>query len=461
MNATGKLSAWTKLKFGVGDFGMSAVTALLQFYMLFYYTDVVHIDPGIAGTAILVGKLTWDMVNDVLFGYLEDKTRSRWGRRRPYLLFCPIPLALSFWLLLSLPEGMSNIVAFFAIIGTFVLFDTFSTLIVTAYYAMTAELTTDYDERTSISTYRMMFNIVGYIFGAGIATTLAVVIQNAQGGSPREAWGMVGLAFGLLAALTVLIPGLFVRNKPVVNDAPSKMPPARAILSTLKNRPFTKYLTISMIMSTAFTLVTTMLPYYLIYQLDMASMQSIVMVLMLGTLALFLIPCAKVASRLGKAKTYALGLAIACTALVASFFLPYGQGQAIYIIAFVAGAGFSSQWVCPHSMMPDVIEYDELATGERREGIYYGMNGMAGKITGALGSAICGWGLKLSGYAEGAKQTAGALFGIRTMFALLPALLLFVCVPMLIRYPITRESHAKVTKELAARRAAQEKEDAV
>ncbi len=455
MRSPGKLSVWTKLKFGVGDFGMSAITALLQFYMLFYYTDVVHIDPGIAGTAILVGKLTWDMVNDVLFGYLEDKTKSRWGRRRPYLILCPIPLALSFWLLLSLPEGMSNIVAFFAIIGTFVLFDTFNTLIVTAYYAMTAELTTDYDERTSVSTYRMIFNIAGYIFGAGIATALALTIQNMQGGSPREAWAVVGLAFGVLAAITVLIPGLFVKNKPAVDDTPTKMPPLRAIMSTLKNRPFMKYLTISMIMSTAFTLVTTMLPYYLIYQLDMEAQQSLVMVLMLGTLAVFLIPAAKVAGRIGKAKTYALGLTIACTALIVSFFLPNHQSVVIYIIAFVAGAGFSSQWVCPHSMMPDVIEYDELVTGERREGIYYGMNGMAGKVTGALGSAICGWGLKLSGYVEGAQQTGSALLGIRTMFAILPAFFLLICVPLLMRYPITRESHAKVVAELEARHAAE------
>ena len=460
MRSPGKLSVWTKLKFGVGDFGMSAITALLQFYMLFYYTDVVHIDPGIAGTAILVGKLTWDMVNDVLFGYLEDKTKSRWGRRRPYLIFCPIPLALSFWLLLSLPEGMSNIVAFFAIIGTFVLFDTFNTLIVTAYYAMTAELTTDYDERTSVSTYRMIFNIVGYIFGAGIATTLALTIQNMQGGSPREAWAMVGLAFGILAAITVLIPGLFVRNKPAVDDTPTKMPPLKAIMSTLKNRPFTKYLTISMIMSTAFTLVTTMLPYYLIYQLDMAATQSLVMVLMLGTLAVFLVPAAKVAGRIGKAKTYALGLTIACTALIVSFFLPNHQSTVIYIIAFVAGAGFSSQWVCPHSMMPDVIEYDELATGERREGIYYGMNAMAGKVTGALGSAICGWGLKLTGYVDGAQQTGTALLGIRSMFAILPAFFLLICVPMLMRYPITRESHAKVVAELEARHALKANADA-
>lgn len=449
----GKLSVWTKLKFGIGDFGISAITALLQFYMLFYYTDVVGIDPGIAGTAILVGKLTWDMVNDVLFGYLEDKTRSRWGRRRPYLILCPIPLALSFWLLLSLPAGMGNAAAFFAIIGTFILFDTFNTLLGTAYSAMTAEMTMDYDERTSVSTYRMMFNVVGYILGAGITTMLADMISKGSGVSVREAWGTVGLIFGIVGAVTSLIPGLFVRNKPAVESEPTQMPPVRAILSTFQNKPFISYIVISSIMSTAFTLVTTMLPYFLIYQLDMGSTQTLVMLLMLGTLAICLVPCSKVSGKIGKAKTYALGIGIACAALIVAFFLPAGAA-AIYAVAAVAGLGFSSQWVCPHSMIPDCIEYDELATGERREGIYYGMNAMAGKVTGALGSAICGWGLSLTGYVENAAQTATALMGIRVMFALLPAALLLICVPLLIKYPITRESHAKVVEELKARREA-------
>ncbi len=447
-----KLSVWTKLKFGVGDFGVSLVFALLQFYMLFYYTDVVGINPGIAGTAILVGKLTWDMVNDVLFGYIEDKTSSRWGRRRPYIILCPIPLALSFWLLLSLPAGMSDLAAFFAIIGTFILFDTFNTLLSTAYSAMTAELTTDYDERTSVSTYRMMFNVVGYILGAGITTMLAGMIADSAGISVREAWSRVGLIFGALAAVTALIPGLFVKNPPAVDSKPSEMPPLKAILSTFKNKPFVRYMVICAIMSTAFTLVTTMLPYYLVYQMNMGDTQSLVMLMMLGMLAVCLIPCSKVSGKLGKAKTYALGIAIACGALIVAFFLPSDVGMPMYIVAAVAGLGFSSQWVCPHSMMPDVIEYDELLTGERREGIYYGMNGMCGKVTGALGSAICGWGLDLCGYVENVAQTPTALMGIRVMFALMPAALLMMCVPLLIKYPITRESHAKVVAELQARR---------
>ncbi len=447
-----RLTTWKKLKFGVGDFGVSVMGALIQFYMLFYYTDVVHIDPGLAGTAMLVGKLTWDMVNDVLFGYLQDRYNTRWGKRRPYLIFCAVPMMLGFWLLLSLPEGLTGAKAFFAIIGTSMLFDTFHTLVVTAYSAMTAELTLDYDERTSLTTYRMVFSIIGYIGGAGASMLLAGIISDMTGASAREAWSLVGLIFGTLAAITTLIPGLFVTDKPVIDAEPTQLPPLKAFASTLKNKPFTKYLTISMIMSTAFTMVTTMLSYYLIYQLDMGDSLYVVMFLMLGTLALCLVPCAGVSAKLGKAKTYALGITIASAGLMVAFFLRGEMSVIIYVLAAIVGLGFSSQWVCPHSMMPDVIEYDELETGERREGIYYGMNATAGKITGSLGTAICGWGMDLTGYVEGAVQTPAALMGIRVMFAVIPALLLFVCVPLLLKYPITRESHAKVLAALEQRR---------
>ena len=448
----GKLTVWAKLKFGIGDFGASIIAALLQFYMLFFYTDVIGVKPGLAGTAILVGKITWDMVNDVLFGYLEDKTKSRWGRRRPYLIFCAVPLMLSFWLLMSVPQGLGDVAYFFLIIGTFILFDTFHTLIATAHAAMTAELTMDYDERTSVSTYRMVFSIVGYLMGAGITSVLPGILASALSISDKEAWSVMGLIYGALAAISFLIPGLFLKYTPAVESKATEIPALKAIFSTLKNKPFTKFLVISMIMSTAFTMVTTMLTYYLIYQLEMGDSTILVMFLMLGVLAVFLVPCAQMSNKLGKAKTYALGITIAAAALMVGFFLPQGPSVMIYVLAAVVGLGFSSQWVCPHSMMPDVIEYDELETGERREGIYYGMNATAGKITGALGSAMCGWGLEAFGYVEGAVQTESALFAIRGMFALIPAALLLICVPLLLKYPITRESHAKVLEELQKRR---------
>lgn len=448
-----KLSFGSKMKFGIADFGLSAVTSCIQFFMLFYYTDVVHISPGIAGTAMLVGKLTWDLINDGLFGYLCDKTKSRWGRRRPYLMFCSVPLALSFWLMFSLPEGLGPLPAFFGILLTAMLFDTFHTLVSTSYYAMTAELTTDYDERTSIATFRMIFNVIGYIFGAAITTVIAGLLQKYLKMSLRGAWSMVGLFFGVLAAASTMIVGFSNKFKSVVNDEPVKTPALKALFSTLKDKPFVSFLIISGIMSVAFTLVTTILPYFIIYPMGMEDSLSLIMILLLGTLGLFLVPCKAVADRIGKGKTYALGIGIASIALLAASFLPASVATAVYAVAIIAGIGFSSQWICPHSMLPDVVEYDELLSGQRREGLHYGMWGMVCKVTSALAMAISGWGLELFGYVEDADVQSGpAMLGIRILFSALPVLLLALCIPLLIKYPITKESHARLLKELEKRK---------
>jgi len=402
---------------------------------------------------MLVGKLTWDLINDGLFGYLCDKTKSRWGRRRPYLMFCSVPLALSFWLMFSLPEGLGPLPAFFGILLTAMLFDTFHTLVSTSYYAMTAELTTDYDERTSIATFRMIFNVIGYIFGAAITTVIAGLLQKYLKMSLRGAWSMVGLFFGVLAAASTMIVGFSNKFKSVVNDEPVKTPALKALFSTLKNKSFVSFLIISGIMSVAFTLVTTILPYFIIYPMGMEDSLSLIMILLLGTLGLFLVPCKAVADRIGKGKTYALGIGIASVALLAASFLPASVATAVYAVAIIAGIGFSSQWICPHSMLPDVVEYDELLSGQRREGLHYGMWGMVCKVTSALAMAISGWGLELFGYVEDADVQSGpAMLGIRILFSALPVLLLALCIPLLIKYPITKESHARLLKELEKRK---------
>lgn len=451
-----KLSVATKMKYGVGDFGMAVVTAMLQFSMLFYYTDVVGVKPGLAGTAMLVGKITWDLINDTLFGYLEDKTKSRWGKRRPYLIFGALPFALSFWGVFSIPKGLGDTAYFFLIVGSFILFDTFHTLTATAYSAMTAEITEDYNERTSLSTYRMVFSVIGYIAGAGVSGVLADVYSKAFGVTVAQGWSLVALTFGVLGGISMLIPGLFLKYEPAVESKPSELPPFKSILSTFKNKPFVMYVIITSIMSISFTMVTTMLNYYIAHRLDMEESGLLIMLAMMGTLAIFLVPCGIIMNKIGKAKAYALGLTIASAALIVVFLLPGGPNPMIFLLAAIAGLGFSAQWVCPHSMIPDVIEYDELMTGERREGVYYGVHATSGKITGALASAACGWGLELGNYVDnlqpGEVQPDGAILSIRIMFALIPAIFLLVCVPLLLKYPITRESHAEVMRKLQERR---------
>jgi len=461
-----KLSVKTKLLFGSGDFGMQVLTAFIQFCQLAYDTDVCGIQPGLAGTAILVGKLSWDMINDILFGWLEDRTKSKLGRRRPYLIFCAVPLMLTFWLMLSLPTGMSNVKAFFAIIGTALLFDTFSTLVTTAYSAMTAELTVDYNERTSVATYRMMFNIAGYLLGAAASFLLGDIIISTFGVTKQQAYSIMGLFFGFLACLSSLIVGLFVTNKPAVESEPSTIPAFKAILSVFKNKPFNRYMFINLFMSCAFTVVMTVVSYYIFISLNLTgSFDFLITVgVMMVVLSVCIIPCSKVVMKIGKAKTYALGLGIASVALLAGTFITKADSgntsltlMAIIAVAAVAGVGFSSQWVCPHSMIPDVVEYDELMTGERREGLYYGVNCMVGKVSGALGSAIVGWILEFGGYDSTLPMVSQIMtmkldYSIRFLFGILPAALLFICIPLLMKYPITKESHAAVLEELRKRK---------
>jgi GPH family glycoside/pentoside/hexuronide:cation symporter len=123
------------------------------------------------------------------------------------------------------------------------------------------------------------------------------------------------------------------------------------------------------------------------------------------------------------------------------------------VVAAVLGISFSTHWVLPYAMMPDVIEYDELATGERREGMYYGISNFLTKFAVALGVAVPGWALNWFGYVPNVEQTEQALFGIRFFYAIVPALAILFCVPILMNYPITKESHAALRKELAAQSA--------
>lgn len=443
---TEKLAMKTKVLYGIADLGISLLTASIQFFLLFYYTDIAGINPGLAGTALLVGKLTWDAINDPVFGYLSDRTRSRWGRRKPYMLLGAIPFGLSIWLLFSLPPGLVGVKAFLAVLGSFLLADTTQTLVSVPYYALSAELTYDYDERTSLISIRMIFTVLGYILGAAATTAVAGLFMN-MGWTKNAAYSGMGAIFGVVAIITLLITTYGVKETPRPDLLPAKMLLKEQISQVLKNRPFVQYMIMSTIISISFTLLTALLPYFITYQLNMADQTSFIMLVLLGTIAIFLIPWRMVSKKMNKGPAYALGLFIASIAILTAFFLPQGPTPWIYAIAFVAGLGFSAQYVFPWSMIPDVIEVDASKSGERHEGIYFGVNAFLGKITGAVGIAVAGWALDLYGYVPDAVQTARALFGIRFFYAIVPVIAFMIALPLLIWYPITREKHAELVRK--------------
>jgi GPH family glycoside/pentoside/hexuronide:cation symporter len=256
--------------------------------------------------------------------------------------------------------------------------------------------------------------------------------------------------------ITILVTALSIKERPELAGEPSKLPAIKAIAISFKNKPFIILMIAFILSSFSFTVLTALVAYFITYQLNMADQVSYVLLVMLVMIGLFLIPARLISDKINKGPTYALGLFIASVAVMTAFFFPHEPTPLIYVVAAVAGIGFSTQWVCPWSMLPDVVEYDEKMTGERREGIYYGLWAFLTKFTSALGVAVSGWALALFGYVPNVEQTAHALFGIRLFFSIVPAVVILISLPFLIWYPITRKKHAALVKELAERAAAKQ-----
>ncbi len=439
---TEKLSVKTKLLYGVGDVGNAVVNSAIQFFLLAFYTDGALIAAGLASTALWVAKF-WDAVNDPLFGWISDRTTSRFGKRRVYIIFGALPLAISIALLWRVPLGLSEWGSLIWIALTFVLFDTLWTLTNVPYYALTAELTEDYDERSSLTAFRMVLGVPAYIVGAALTPFLVGLFAD-----KRTGYGVVGVVYGLLAAIVLWIAAAGIRERQQIAASKAETPPLRTFLETFRNRPFVRLIVAFLLANVAFALIKTLLYYFLTYQLDMEKQVSVVMFILLLLVVLFLFPWKKLSERLDKGPAYALGLLIGGVAMALTFFLPHRPTPWVYVIAVLAGIGFSAQWVFPWAMVPDVVEIDRLDTGEHRGGMYYGVWGLATKLSDALGLVAAGWVLQLSGYVPNVAQSASTLLGIRLFFGPVPLLFILFSLPLLFRYPITRRSHAALLAKL-------------
>jgi GPH family glycoside/pentoside/hexuronide:cation symporter len=442
-----KLSRKTKVFYGIGDLGNAVVNSAIQFFLMKFYTDGALILPALAGNALLIGKI-WDAINDPLFGWLTDKTKSRFGKRRVFMLFGAIPLAIAIALLWFVPPA-NRVWTFVWIAATFILFDTVWTLTNVPYYALTSELTDDYDERSSLTTYRMVMAVPAYLVGA--ALTPAIVGLFAL---QRTGYAFIGILYGVLAAAALLISAAGFRERQKVSEIKPEASPFKSLWVALRNKPFVWLCLTYFIINISFAFIKILMAYYIEYQLLMKAQTSLVMGLMLICVTASLPFWQWVSRKMDKGPAYALGMAFGALAVILTFFLPQQTTGLIYLIAVLAGFGFSAQWIFPWAMVADVGDYDRAETGQQRSGMYYGVWGLATKISEALALAAVGWILTGFGYVPNVEQTAHALLGIRLFFGLIPAVIIFASLPLLFKYPITRQSHAKVRARLDAMEAA-------
>jgi len=442
-NQPEKISKKTKVFYGIGDLGNAVVNSAIQFFLMKFYTDGALILPALAGNALLIGKI-WDAINDPLFGWITDRTKSRFGKRRVFMLFGAIPLGIAIALLWFVPTT-DKVWAFVWIALTFMLFDTVWTLTNVPYYALTSELTDDYDERSSLTTYRMVMAVPAYLVGA--ALTPAIVGLFAL---QRTGYAFIGIVYGILAAVALLISASGFRERQGLAISKPEASPFKSFKVALKNKPFVWLCLTYFVVNISFAFIKILMVYYIEYQLLMKAETTLVMGLMLVCVTISLPFWQWVGRKMDKGPAYALGMLVGGAAVVITFLLPHSATPLIYIVSVLAGFGFSAQWIFPWAMVADVADYDRVESGQQRSGMYYGVWGLATKISEALALAAVGWILTGFGYVPNVEQTPLALLGIRLFFGLVPAGFIFVALPFLFKYPITRKSHAEVRRRLEA-----------
>ena len=448
-SGTNRLSLRTKLLFSTGDLSTSIPLAILMFFQLYFLTDVARLRPDYAGWAVGAGRI-WDAINDPLFGLISDRIRTRWGRRRVLLLFGAVPLGLSFMLMWIVPGlGQLGLAIYYALV--FILFDTAFTLVHVGYNSLTPEMTSDYDERSSLNGYRMVFSISGTLGAIILATVLGWSIKD-----QRLLYGLIGFILGLAAMIPPLVVFSITRERPA-EELPEPLPMRQAIQSTLSNYPFRLVMGLYLLSWTTASILAAVLIYFATYYLRVPEQANYFVLLAQGMAILFIPVVVWLSRRLDKRRAFILGAATWIAVFLGIFSLRADQVTLGYVLAALSGLGIATAYVIPWAMVPDIIEYDQLRTGQRREGSYYSFASFFQKL--ATGLAIWGIGQALAwanyitpGLGEAPPiQPPQAIQVIRIFAGPVPAILLILAIICAWYYPISRESHKATLEQLAER----------
>ena len=451
-NRSEKLPRWTKIAYGSGDLGTAITAALRAFFLLFFLTDVARLSPAAAGTILLINRL-WDAVNDPVIGWLSDRTTTRWGRRRPWIIIGAIPFGILFFMIWLVPPfGSTGLFIYYVIIS--LLLDTAYTVINVPYTALTPELTHDYDERTSLNSYRAAFSIGGAL----VAAVLHPIIVS-QFDDIRMGYMVSGFVWATISTIPCFIVFFATKERPEGTESAKhdSIPLLQQIKIAFANKPYRYVIALYLFSWLALQLISTVLIFYLTYYIGAPGKLPLVLLAIQGTAFVFLFVWTAVSRRLDKRYVYMIGATIWLAALIALYFITPETAQLILPLAVVAGAGAAVAYLIPWSMMPDVIEFDELNTGLRREGIFYGFMVFLQKTSIAIAIFFVGRGLSLAGYitpteaVQTPAQPESALETIRLFIGPVPAVILAISIVIVYFYPISRERHLEAREELALR----------
>lgn len=438
------LSFKTKFTYGFGDLGNAAAATVIPLLFMFYLTDVAGISPGRAGTILLLCKI-WDAIIDPYIGIRSDHLRSRLGRRRPFFIAAALPFGILFGLLWTIPPAMADRPGLYITIA-YLAFTTVFSLIQIPYNSLTAQLTENYHERTLLTTYRMAFSI-----GAGILFSVVPIEIVHAFEDQATGFSVMGWVVAVIIVLSPLALFFFIRETPLT-ESTKPQPFLEGARIVLRNKPFWSALVMFLFSWMALDILAAMLIYYIKYWLQLEARTDVFLGLIFVTAAIFLPFWLWLSRRLGKKAAYVSGAMLLMFTLLALFIIPSDAVTPAYILCFFAGIGVSAIHVLPWAIIPDVVEFDELKSGRRREGLYSGFASLLRQLSTSVALFLVGWLLESASYVPDSAQSDEALFMIRLIIGPLAATMYFVSILAILVYPIDLEFHQRMTRILEQKR---------
>ena len=445
-DATPRLGPLRKSVYATGDFTLTtALSALTLVYAQYFLVQIADVRAVAAGAIPLIGR-TVDAFFDPLMGRISDRTQWRLGRRRPWFLIGAVPYGLFFALMWADPpfDGAAARFAYYA--AAYTLMNLAMSVLTVPYLAIQPEMALAYDERTSLNVYRT----IGSTLGIYAAVALKDVAQRL--GGDAAGFALAGAIYGALIA----VPWLGVYRATFERGSFRERTPdsslGDAVRSTFRNATFMRLTWIYILGRIAMDLAGTLLVLYVSFWLARPDDFGITMGLFLAGVIAALPVWLAIARGRDKSRIFVAGATWwMALSLGLAFFGPSTPRWITLAYVVVVGLGYAVVDVMPWSMLGEVIDEDDLATGERREGLYNGMFGFLRKLGGAVGVFLVLGALDLFGYVKGAAQTETARQAIRWMTAGAPPALLVVAVWLARAYPLTRAKHEEIIAKLTAR----------
>jgi GPH family glycoside/pentoside/hexuronide:cation symporter len=439
---------WMQVLYGLGDVGVALSITAIGTYLMFFYTDLAGLGIAAAGLVIGLGRV-WDAITDPAMGYVSDRTRSRFGRRRIWFGVAAIPLGFSIWALFSPPAGLAPRGLFWWMLATYLAAYLFFTIFLTPYYALGAELSDDPQERTQLVAIRTFFQYAGAILGG----FMPVFAGSFGGGDLRAGYGLAAAVFGATAAAAILVAFFGTSDPPVLERRRASLADfGRGVRRSLTNRPFRILLATFVVMSLGAGVNGAVSIYALIYWLGMTQADvGIIIPVYLGAATLSLPFWVWLSARRGKDWTLRNLCYYEVFVLSAIYFL-LPVKAVIYVFLAFAGFGLAG-FIVAASLLADVLDHDELTTGEQRGGAFFGFWTFALKLASGLGPPIVGATLAWAGYVANQAQTPVVIETMRLLYGPISAVFFLAAALVFRRFPLTREAHAEIQAELLRRRA--------